>query len=400
MPRLDSAQSFVLRKRRANETTPDDSNISHKKTANKSLAKKAAPVKKAKCEKSDVNCFVEMSHDPPPEPRTFPPPKAMETRNGGAKAKKGNGMKKCEEAAQILGVDSHGCNIYKDDVRPLYLTRLKWVDSFVRKFKQCGKVSAEFGELPQNLGGSGPPGLEPGGLVKKLAFQAAHVGEIMQKLPHSGRPIKSVDSLRKYFSDMGFDLSEHDKNKTWFFLQFSAPLWNKLGHRCVVNASAKEPDTKPMSPSINDVKRAVDGQETAALSLATSPLSLATWPTQVTLQKGQRKRTGSGAVLSSKKPKTGIVKIEAREDTLADQVQISYSVLRPVTDDSEIVQLQKDYEMGDITGADDGGDDVGDLEGQLPEYKEEDENDVEEEVEEEEVDDTNVNNFCLEYFED
>ena len=155
-----------------------------------------------------------------------------------------------------------------------------------------------------------------------------------------------------------------------------------------------------MSPSINDVKRAVDGQDTAALSLATSPLSLATWPTQVTLQKGQRKRTGSGAFLSSKKPKTGIVKIEAREDTLADQVQNSYSVLRPVTDDNEIAQLQKDYEMGDITGADDGGDDVGDLEGQLPEYKEEDENDVEEEVEEEEVDDTNVNNFCLEYFED
>ena len=44
---------------------------------------------------------------------------------------------------------------------------------------------------------------------------------------------------------------------------------------------------------------------------------------------------------------------------------------KTVTDDNEIAQLQKDYEMGDIAGADDGGDDVGD-------YQSEDENDVEE----------------------
>ena len=45
---------------------------------------------------------------------------------------------------------------------------------------------------------------------------------------------------------------------------------------------------------------------------------------------------------------------------------------KTVTDDNEIAQLQKDYEMGDIAGADDGGDDVGD-------YQSEDENDIEEE---------------------
>ena len=45
---------------------------------------------------------------------------------------------------------------------------------------------------------------------------------------------------------------------------------------------------------------------------------------------------------------------------------------KTVTDDNEIAQLQKDYEMGDIAGADDGGDDVGD-------YQSEDENDVQEE---------------------
>ena len=45
---------------------------------------------------------------------------------------------------------------------------------------------------------------------------------------------------------------------------------------------------------------------------------------------------------------------------------------KTVTDDNEIAQLQKDYEMGDIAGADDGGDDVGD-------YQSGDENDIEEE---------------------
>jgi hypothetical protein len=86
-------------------------------------------------------------------------------------------------------------------------------------------MSAEFGPLPWG------PGL------LKLAFQAAHINEIMKNLP-GPRPITSVQAFRQSLTCLGYDLSPYEG--PWFFLQFSSAIWNSQGSRAHENSPTKK----------------------------------------------------------------------------------------------------------------------------------------------------------------
>ncbi len=164
-----------------------------------------------------------MVDGPPPDISKIPPPKV---RTGGAKASIGNGAKKRDDAGLVLGQDALGCNIYKTNKTDSNGARVSFLHQLAVFNTQPGinKMSAEFGTLPWG------PGL------MKLAFQAAHINEIMTNLP-GPRPITSVQAFRQWLTCMGYDLSRY--KGPWFFLQFSPAVWNSQGSRVLENSPTK-----------------------------------------------------------------------------------------------------------------------------------------------------------------
>jgi hypothetical protein len=249
MPKLESAQEFLL--------------YPAKKECKG--AKKVTPA---------------MVDGPPPDISKIPRPK---NRDGGATAKKGNGAKKCVNAGLILGQDVHGCNIYTKNLTDGNRARVSFLHKLAVFNAQPGinKMSVELGQLPWGEG------------IKKLAFPAAYINEIMTTLPRvtKKRQITSVESFRKWLTNVGYDLSSYKEDSPWFYLQFSPAIWNSPG--C---SGLKGSPTKMGS----GVKRTMDQTDNSKVKTGK-----AGGDPQATPQKGQRKRTASAAVpSSSKKPKT------------------------------------------------------------------------------------------------
>jgi hypothetical protein len=161
---------------------------------------------------------------PPPDISKVPLPKA--NRNGGAKASAGNGATKCDDAGLIIGQDAQGCNIYQGNMTEGYQKRVSFLYQLAVFNAQPGinEMSAEFGPLPWGWG------------LMKLSFQAAHINEIIRKLP-GPRPISCVQTFRKCLTCVGYDLSNYDG--LWFFLQFSPAVWNSHGSRSLKNSPTK-----------------------------------------------------------------------------------------------------------------------------------------------------------------
>ena len=270
MPKLESAQEFVL--------------YPAKKDCKTSMWRDAKKVTPA------------MVDGPPPDISKIPRPK---NRNGGATAKKGNGAKKCDNAGLVLGQDVHGCNIYTKNLTDGNRDRVSFLHKLAVFNAQPGinKMSVELGQLPWGEG------------IKKLAFPAAYINEIMTTLPRvtKKRQITSVESFRKWLTNVGYDLSSYEEDCPWFYLQFSPAVWNSPGCSGLKGSPTKMGSgvKRTMGQADNSkyktgpvVKLEETRQDTVVLSLTTTTA-------RATPQKGQRKRTASAAVPSPfKKPKT------------------------------------------------------------------------------------------------
>jgi hypothetical protein len=165
-----------------------------------------------------------MVDGPPPDISKIPLPKV--NRNGGAKASTGNGATKRDDAGLVIGQDAHGYNIYKKNMTEGNHERVSFLYQLAVFKAQPGinEMSAEFGPLPWGWG------------LMKLAFQAAHINEMMRKLP-GPRPISSVQAFRQWLTCVGYDLSRYDG--PWFFLQFSPAVWNSQGSRALEKSPTK-----------------------------------------------------------------------------------------------------------------------------------------------------------------
>ena len=270
MPKLESAQEFLL--------------YPAKKDCKKSIRRDAKKVTPA------------MVHGPPPDISKIPRPK---NRNGGATAKKGNGAKKCDNAGLVLGQDVHGCNIYTKNLTDGNRDRVSFLHQLAVFNAQPGinKMSVELGQLPWGEG------------IKKLAFPAAYINEIMTTLPSvtKKRQITSVESFRKWLTNVGYDLSSYEEDCPWFYLQFSPAVWNSPGCSGLKGSPTKMGSgvKRTMDQTDNSKDKAGPVVKLEETRQDTVVLSLTTTTARATPQKGQRKRTASATVLSSsKKPKT------------------------------------------------------------------------------------------------
>ena len=84
-------------------------------------------------------------------------------------------------------------------------------------------MSAEFDQLPGGWG------------LKKLIFPAGYLNEILKAVPGE-RPIKTVESLRKNLSRLGWELSKYVEGNPWMCMQFSVEVWNSQGSRSFVSS--------------------------------------------------------------------------------------------------------------------------------------------------------------------
>ena len=76
-------------------------------------------------------------------------------------------------------------------------------------------------------------------------------GGILKAVPGE-RPIKTVESLRKNLSRLGWELSKYVEGNPWMYMHFSVEVWNSQGSRSFVRSPLQSSETGTGSKRTRD----------------------------------------------------------------------------------------------------------------------------------------------------